>query len=56
MLRLTHDGEMETDLSNAPTQTSEPTRIRLSGMRWSIDPCFEAGEQYLGMGDYEVRY
>ena len=29
--------------------------VRLSGMRWPIETCFEDGKQYLGMGDYEVR-
>ena len=24
-------------------------------MRWPIETCFEAGKQYLGMGEYEVR-
>jgi SRSO17 transposase len=48
-------GELKTYLSNAPADISLTTLVRLSGMRWPIETCFEDGKQYLGMGDYEVR-
>jgi SRSO17 transposase len=48
-------GELKTYLSNAPVDTALTTLVRLSGMRWPIETCFEDGKQYLGMGDYEVR-
>jgi SRSO17 transposase len=48
-------GELKTYLSNAPAETPLPTLVRLSGMRWPIETCFEEGKQYLGTGDYEVR-
>jgi SRSO17 transposase len=48
-------GELKTYLSNAPADTVLTTLVRLSGMRWPIETCFEDGKQYLGMGDYEVR-
>jgi SRSO17 transposase len=48
-------GELKTDLSNAPAQTSRATLVRLSGMRWPIETCVEDGKPYLGMGAYEVR-
>jgi SRSO17 transposase len=48
-------GELKTYLSNASADTPLPTMVRLSGMRWPIETCFEEGKQYLGMGDYEVR-
>jgi SRSO17 transposase len=48
-------GELKTYLSNAPIDTPLATLVRLSGMRWPIETCFEDGKQYLGMGDYEVR-
>jgi len=48
-------GELKTYLSNAPTETSQMTLVRMSGLRWPIETCFEDGKQYLGMGDYEVR-
>jgi len=48
-------GELKTYLSNAPIDTPLATLVRLSGMRWPIETCFEDGKQSLGMGDYEVR-
>jgi SRSO17 transposase len=45
----------DTYLCNAPADTPLATLVRLSGMRWPIETCFEDGTQYLGMGDYEVR-
>ena len=48
-------GELKTYLCNAPADTPLATLVRLSGMRWPIETCFEDGKQYLGMGDYEVR-
>jgi SRSO17 transposase len=48
-------GELKTFLYNAPPDTLFATLVRLSGMRWSIEPCFDDGRQYLGMGDDEVR-
>ena len=47
--------ELKTYLCNAPADTPLATLVRLSGMRWPIETCFEDGKQYLGMGDYEVR-
>jgi len=48
-------GELKTYLSNAPAATPSATLVRVSGMRWPIERCFEEGKQYLGLGDYEVR-
>jgi SRSO17 transposase len=48
-------GELKTYLCNAPAATPLAPLVRLSGMRWPIETCFEEGKQYLGMGDYEVR-
>jgi SRSO17 transposase len=48
-------GELKAYLSNAPAETSQMTLVRMSGLRWPIETCFEEGKQYLGMGDYEVR-
>ena len=47
--------ELKTYLSNAPIDTPLETLVRMSGMRWPIETCFEDGKQLLGMGDYEVR-
>lgn len=48
-------GELKTYLSNAPADTPLETLVRLSGMRWPIEQCFEDSKQLLGMSDYEVR-
>jgi SRSO17 transposase len=48
-------GELKTYLSNASADTPLASLVRLSGMRWPIERCFEDGKQSLGMGDYEVR-
>ena len=44
-------GELKTDLCNAPRDTAVETRVRLSGMRWPLETCFEDSKQLLGMGD-----
>ena len=48
-------GEIKFYLCNAPVEIPLSTLVRLSGMRWPIEPCFEEGKQHLGLGDYEVR-
>ncbi len=48
-------GEVKTYLANAPAATPPAALVRLSGMRWPIERCFEEGKQHLGLGDYEVR-
>jgi SRSO17 transposase len=48
-------GELKTYLSNAPAETPLTTLVRVMGMRWPIETCFEDGKQHVGMGDYEVR-
>ncbi len=53
--RQSETGELKTYLCNAPVDTALETCVRMSGMRWPIETCFEDGKQLLGMGDYEVR-
>jgi len=48
-------GELKTYLCNAPVDTALEALVRMSGMRWPIETCFEDSKQLLGMGDYEVR-
>jgi len=48
-------GELKTYLCHAPADTPLATQVRMSGMRWPIETCFEDGKQLLGMGDYAVR-
>jgi len=47
--------ELKIYLCNAPADTALETCVRMSGMRWPIETCFEDGKQLLGMGAYEVR-
>jgi len=48
-------GELKTYLCNAPVDTALEALVRMSGMRWPIETCFEDSKQLLGMGDYAVR-
>jgi SRSO17 transposase len=48
-------GELKTYLCNAPRDTALETQVRMSGLRWPIETCFEDSKPLLGMGDYEVR-
>jgi SRSO17 transposase len=42
-------------LSNAPVSTRLNTLVWLSGLRWSIEQCFEETKTELGMDHYEAR-
>ena len=53
--RHVETGEWKTSLCNAPVDTALETCVRMSGMRWPIETCFEDGKPRLGMGDDEVR-
>jgi SRSO17 transposase len=47
--------ELKAYLSNAPATIDPLTLVRMSGMRWPIEQCFEDSKQLLGMRDYQVR-
>jgi SRSO17 transposase len=53
--RSLSDGELKTYVCNAPVDIPQQQLVRMSGLRWPIEICFETGKQELGMGDYEVR-
>jgi SRSO17 transposase len=42
-------------ISNAPASVRLVTLVWLSGLRWSIEQCFEETKTELGMDQYEVR-
>ena len=42
-------------ISNAPISVRLPTLVWLSGLRWSVEQCFEETKTELGMDQYEVR-
>ena len=48
--------ELKVFLSNAPWDTSPRELVRVSGMRWPIETCFEAAKGSLGMADYQTRF
>ena len=39
----------------APVETTLAALARVAGQRWTIEECFEAGKQEVGLGDYEIR-
>jgi SRSO17 transposase len=39
----------------APAETTLAALARGAGRRWTIEECFEAGKQEVGLGDYEIR-
>ncbi|MBV8913815.1 MAG: hypothetical protein JOZ05_12345 [Acetobacteraceae bacterium] len=39
----------------APAETPLAALARVAGRRWTIEECFEAGKQEVGLADYEVR-
>ena len=42
-------------LSNAPADTAIEELVRVCGMRWPIESCFEEAKGELGMDQYELR-
>jgi len=57
LIRRTLDKEPQYSffISNAPLSTRLDKFIWLSGLRWSIEQCFEETKTELGMDQYEVR-
>jgi SRSO17 transposase len=49
-------GEVKYLLSDAPATTALATLVGLSGRRWPIESCFEAGKGQLGLDQYELRF
>ena len=43
------------DVVFAPAETPLAALARGAGRRWTIEECFEAGKQEVGLGDYEIR-
>lgn len=47
--------ELKAFLSNAPADTLRRELVRVSGMRWPIESCFEEAKGELGMAEYQTR-
>jgi SRSO17 transposase len=48
--------ELKCYLSNAPADTPLATLVRVSGLRWPIESCFEEGKEEVGLDHYELRF
>jgi SRSO17 transposase len=57
MLRrsLGQSPELKVYLSNAAAQTPRRDLVRMSGMRWPIETCFEEAKGNVGMASYQTR-
>ncbi len=49
------DGQMKYAFSNAPEDIALQEMIRVSGLRWPIEQCFQEGKSEIGMDHYEHR-
>jgi SRSO17 transposase len=47
--------ELKVFLSNAAAETPRRELVRISGMRWPIETCFEESKHNLGMAQYQTR-
>ena len=52
---LGEGGELKIFISNASADTSRRELIRVSGIRWPIESCFEEAKGHLGMAEYQTR-
>jgi SRSO17 transposase len=52
---LSDPPELKVFLSNAPASTPRRELVRLSGMRWPIETCFQQAKGELGMDEYQTR-
>jgi SRSO17 transposase len=43
------------DLTRAPAETPLSTLVRVAGLRWTIESCFEEAKGETGLDEYEVR-
>jgi SRSO17 transposase len=48
--------ELKICLSNAPAETPLAELVRVSGLRWPIESCFEESKGELGLDHYELRF
>ena len=49
------DGQMKYAFSNAPEELPVKEMVRVSGLRWPIEQCFQEGKSEFGMDHYEHR-
>ena len=49
------DGKLAYYVCYAPRETDLPTLVRVAGMQWMVEECFEAAKGEVGLDQYEVR-
>jgi hypothetical protein len=47
--------KLAADVVFAPPETPLEDMVRVAGMRWTIESCFEAAKREVGLDHYEVR-
>lgn len=52
---LGEPAELKVFISNAPADTLRRELVRVSGVRWPIETCFEEAKGELGMDEYQTR-
>ncbi len=52
---LGEPSELKVLISNAPGEIARGELVRVSGMRWPIETCFEEAKGNLGMDGYQTR-
>jgi SRSO17 transposase len=53
--RSLSDGKLAYYVCYAPRATPLETLVRVAGMRWTVEECFEAAKGEVGLDQYEVR-
>lgn len=55
MLSQLGAGVLANFLAYAPLETTVADLVRVAGMRWQIEECFQAAKNEYGLDEYEVR-
>lgn len=53
--RSRSDGKLAYDVCYVPPGTGLQTMVRVAGIRWTVEECFEAAKGEVGLDHYEVR-
>jgi SRSO17 transposase len=53
--RRLSDGELAFYACFGPARTSLAELVRVAGIRWAVEECFQAAKDQVGLDDYQVR-
>jgi SRSO17 transposase len=53
--RRLSDGELAYYACFGPARTSLAALVRVAGVRWAVEECFQTAKNHLGLDHYEVR-